>query len=480
MAHSIKSLANIEALKQWRPFLLGIPFQVKTDHAGLLSILRAKKTPMTPRMARWQLKLSEFNITEISHIPGPKNVLADALSREPLDQEQESQDVAPELPIFSLTSNADSFQQIQLGDPAAATLIAELTMDSASAANQRKFTLRNGCLYKAYHGLEADKLYVPKNFVPILLREFHDSPLTGAHLGLRKTLAKLRMRYWWPTFKKDVANYIQSCPKCQLSKAPRIKPAGLMSFIDIPSSPFETVQIDFWGPVTMSQGKKYILTLTDSFSKWLIAVATADCTALTAAKFLYHEVLTKFGAPRTLMSDRGTHFTHSIIKELNAMAGTRHILSTADHPRTQGIVERSHSTLNECLRSYTAASQKDWANFLPAVTFALNTSPSASHGYSPYFLLYGREANLPSDTMAPTIRLSSRRLPRRSAPRAHHDACYHATAAAAVRATVWYSSSGLPLRSWRSCPPPEQSPKAGHLSKASSSLSRPSVYHRHS
>jgi hypothetical protein len=246
-------------------------------------------------------------------------------------------------------------------------------------------------------------LVIPQQWKERIMQELHDDP-TGAHLGQDKTYNKVRLRYYWPKMKEEIQEFIRSCGDCQSAKVPRIKPAGMMSFIEVPCNPFDRLQLDFMGPIhKTSRGNKYILTAVDYLSKWIIAKPVRDCTAATAAKFMVSEVLTKFGYPEIVQSDRGKHFVADTFHEALKLMGSRQILSSPYHPQSQGTVEKSHDVIKDCIRQYVSADQKDWDVHLGCITYALNTSKHTTTNHSPFYILYGMEGRYPLERELPLI-----------------------------------------------------------------------------
>ena len=228
----------------------------------------------------------------------------------------------------------------------------------------------------------------------------HDEQSAG-HLGIKRTTARVQDRFYWPTLVEDVRQYCLSCPICQERKSPKTGPQGLLQPI-VTTEPWEMMAMDIWGPTptTTIQGNRYVLVISDHFSKWVELFPLPDKRAITIAKQLFH-VVGRFGAPRTLLSDQGKEFTATVVAELCALLGIHRVTTTAYHPQTDGLVERFNATMAQMLSAYTSEDQKDWDEFLPTVALAYNSSIHSSTGFSPYRLLFGRETPLPMDSTLP-------------------------------------------------------------------------------
>ena len=156
---------------------------------------------------------------------------------------------------------------------------------------------------------------------------------------------------------------------------------------------FDRIGIDFAGPFPQTtKMNKYVIVAIDYLTKWVEAWATIDNTAATTAKFLFQDIISRHGTPRIIQSDRGSHFVNSTIMELSKYFGITRKLTTSFHPQGNGLVERFNRTFKECTARCAQLYQGEWDEYLPAVLFAYTTMTQASTGYSPFYLVYGREA----------------------------------------------------------------------------------------
>jgi transposase InsO family protein len=239
------------------------------------------------------------------------------------------------------------------------------------------------------------RLFVPLSLRTDLLTRAHDDPTSG-HLAISRTYSRLVPAYYWPGMHADVARWCASCTTCLRRKTPRTAPPGLLQPITS-THPWELVVMDFLGPLPeTSSGNKYVLVIADHFSKWveLFPLPTASATA-TANSLV--DIICRFGAPETLLSDQGTHFTATLVSETCSLLGIHRRTGAAYHPQTQGLVERFNATLLDMVSSFTSSHQRDWDTHLRAIAFAYNTSEHATTGLSPYEVLFGTAATAPFD-----------------------------------------------------------------------------------
>ncbi|CAF1106157.1 unnamed protein product [Didymodactylos carnosus] len=249
--------------------------------------------------------------------------------------------------------------------------------------------------------------YVPKSRIRSdIIKIYHDTPANGAHFGCDKTTKKIQHRYFWPTMIKDIKNHIKSCVPCLQNNHSRRKPNGALKPIKPPDGVWHLLTMDFHGPIIpiSQRGNKYIISLTDVLSKFVIAKAVRDCTAETAARFL-KEVILKYGTPRCILTDNGSHFTAAMMEELFKRMGVIYLYSTPYHPQTNGQIERYNATMDAKIAALSNERRTNWDEQLPFVTFGYNTSIHATIGQTPFEMMYGRKPVLPFDQQSPLVSL---------------------------------------------------------------------------
>lgn len=198
--------------------------------------------------------------------------------------------------------------------------------------------------------------------------------------------------------KKSVVKHIRSCIACQAFNVSRQKPPGFLNPTTIPEGPNQLLAMDFCGPFpTTPQSNRYVLCLTDYFTKFIVAVALPNCTAITTAAAIFNDYICRFGVPRTIISDRGTSFKNELMNSLSKLLGYNHIFCTAYRPQSNGAVERFNSTFVTQLAKLTDRELNNWDSYLNPIIFAYNAGVHASTSFSPFELTFGRKPNLPTD-----------------------------------------------------------------------------------
>ena len=268
-----------------------------------------------------------------------------------------------------------------------------------------KFIVKKGVLHRVSRSLTADsqdildQIVVPVTFQQEVMRLAHENILSG-HLGVNKTLSKIRKLFFWPSMKTAVKKFVSRCHHCQLAGKPN-KPIPKAPLNNIPAvgEPFESVVIDIVGPLVKSRsGNIYILTIIDRMSRYPEAIPIRSTKAPIIVKHLI-DYFTRFGMPKTIQSDNGSNFCGKFFQSQMRELGIKHITSTPYHPESQGIVERMHQTLKNILRKLCDGKEEEWDKKLPFALFALRSAPSETLGFSPFELIFGHTVRGPLEIL---------------------------------------------------------------------------------
>ena len=369
-----EAYAIIHAIQVFRPYLYGRKFTVITDHKPLEWLM--SKTEPSGRLARWALKIQEFDIV-IGYRSGKTNQNADCLSRIPV----------PTVASLSLKVEND-WTLDQSKDDYCMKLLDELRNSETKDGHK---LLPTGELINK-HG----NLVVPANRIQEILEMNHDHMLAG-HLGIAKTLNRLQRQYDWPGMRKDVETYVKNCLTCARRKAYGSRKAPLHP-IPPADKVWERIAMDIVGPLQESQlGNKYILVMSDYASRFVITIPMEDQRAQTVAAHFVDKVITKYGAPEKVLTDQGTNFLSKLVKNICKLFKITQLRTTSYHLQTDGLVERFNRTLCDMLASYVNQEPSMWDIYLPFVTLAYNSARQTSLKESPFFLFFGREVILPND-----------------------------------------------------------------------------------
>ena len=409
--HDKELLAIFDAFTQWRHYLEGssLPVDVVTDHKNLEYFATSKT--LTRRQVRWSEYLCHFNMV-IRFRPGKLGGKPDALTRRwdvyPKEGDKAYSQLNPQnfRPIFTqdqLTASirATFLEEIVLRATVVmdvnqlhADIKAHLNDDPAAIAG---LTAANSGTSTRW-SLDASGLlrYDDRVWVPLVsgtsselrvrvLQYLHDHILSG-HFGQNRTLALVRREYTWPELRTFVRDYCRSCILCKRNKKPRHRPYGLLKPLPVPLRPWHSISIDFIEQLPISGEFDTILVIVDRSSKQVILIPCDEHidSPKLARLFLIH-VFSKHGVPGHVTCDRGSEFISSFFRSLGELLNMELHYTSGHHPEADGQTERMNQTVEQYIRMFTSYQQDDWDGLLPLAEFALNNSPSASTGISPFF-----------------------------------------------------------------------------------------------
>ncbi|KAI3724050.1 hypothetical protein L2E82_35815 [Cichorium intybus] len=245
------------------------------------------------------------------------------------------------------------------------------------------------------------RIWVPKYGATrkIVLDDSHKSKYSihPIHPGSTKTYQDLKQHYWWPGMKKRIAKYISHCEACAQVKAEHQVPYGTAQSLQIPAGKWEELTMDFvMGLPRTRRGHDSIWVIVDRLTKSALFLAMKETDSLGELAQLYiDEVIRRYGAPLSIVSDRDPRFKSNFWDSLQENMGTRIKMSTAYHPQTDGQSERTIQTLEDMLRSCAIDFGGSWDQHLPLVEFSYNNSYHSSIKMPPFEALYGRKCRTP-------------------------------------------------------------------------------------
>jgi transposase InsO family protein len=237
-------------------------------------------------------------------------------------------------------------------------------------------------------------IVIPSSLVLTVLESYHELPFT-AHQGVERTVEFIRKKYWWESLVSDVKEYIRKCEACAKRKTGHKMTAPLgdrleaREFLDI-------VSLDIVGPLPITEkGNRYLLTFIDHFTRFCDAIPIARQDTETIAREFVMKIITQFGVPKKLLTDRGANFTSVLIQETCKLLKIQKLQTSSYHPQANGLCERMHKLLIDMLSHFVRKDARNWDEYVPYAVMAYRAMPHCSTKYSPYYLVFGRDMRLP-------------------------------------------------------------------------------------
>lgn len=307
----LEALAIVCSLERFRVYLIGIRFLIKTD-CNSLKLLESKRD-MNTRIARWFVRLSEFNYT-IEHISGSINRVADSLSRYPVEEAKEMELVG--LPVLGISITTDWVAAMQRNSKE--ILSVRNKLEEGDSATHEKFTMFNSRVYKKSKKEDKWRLFVPVELRLELISEAHRNL---PHMGINKT-----------------------------------------------------VHTDHLGPIERTKNENlHVLAIIDGFSKYVFLKATVS-TGTREVIAAFREFISHYGKPARIISDRGTAF-RSNDQNFCDEYDIQHVKIATATPRANGQCERINRTITQSLSILTdLIEEEDWDEKLPEVQWVMNNT----------------------------------------------------------------------------------------------------------
>lgn len=395
------------AVKYFQHRLRGRELIIRTDHEPLVNAINNGWGDHSNKERNRIEYIKEYSAT-IKHIPGEKNPVADFLSRPAQDVTRtdtgRSDTPSTQTVLVNTVVNQETTCLLtptliatkQLEEPSTLAHAAECIRKPNSNLQMQERTVSEDNNLRIFgvisEGSTNFRPILPKTLRVLAFHNYHDI----AHQGSQKSVDLLASKYYWPELSSDVAAWTKACPKCQSCKVTRHNRQALQNYPNNPGR-FKIVHTDLVGPLQSSDNFRYILTIRDRGTGFIVSAAISDKTASSVVQAFTNHYIAKFGVPQTIVSDNGGEYISHVFGDLCDRLGIIHKTTTAYNPKCQGAIERIHRSLKTAFRALDDPSL--WANHLPYVTLALNNSTCDTNIFTAHQMTFGQAADLPGTVL---------------------------------------------------------------------------------
>ena len=438
----------------------GSKFTVFTDNNPLTYVMSSAKLNATGM--RWVNELSEYDFT-LKYRPGKSAADADGLSRNPLpvssvtphraapttnsivDLQREctsimtrddlAQILSPPDSSHCTTANVNTIDLTSLQDSSLPPLetvskadlslaqsvddmigpvfkavcesqrpsrreVSEMSRKSRLLFSQwRKLSIKDGVLLRKTN--KFTQIVLPSKYHQTVYRELH---VGMGHLASDRVEDLARQRFYWPHMPSDIDYFIRKKCSCLFTKQPNVQEKAKLVPLNA-THPFEVVSVDFMeiDKHAPAGGFRYVLVVCDHFTRFSQAYATKTKSSRAAAEKIFSNFILQYGFPSRIHHDQGTEWNNKLFQHLHRLTNIKASNTTPYHPMGDPYVERYNRTLKNMLSSIPEKEKKRWRNHLPKLCFAYNSTVHKATGYTPFYLLFGRESRLRVDGAFPSF-----------------------------------------------------------------------------
>ena len=404
-----ETLAVIHCLEHFRDMILGYKIKVWTDHTAIQNLFKHKN--LRGRLARWFVTLQNYDV-DFNYIPGKKNTVADALSRNTVNNHSERVMIGNIKDLVTL--NQEQITEELNKDEVWSKVIKYLkspelheTPKLPGKLKIEELTVEDDLIYrdakltgKSVTRDRVTQLVIPQSMTKDIMALVHDSA-PSSHPAKEKTYQRAQLKYYWPRMRKDIYAYVENCQICARTKGHTSAPAPMLTY-PTPNKPWERVHIDTLELPLSENGYKYLFVAIDYFSRYAILHPIPNKKAETIASAIFSEIITNHTTPKVIVTDNGGEFNNEVLSELCKIFGVKKVNVMAYHPQSNGVVERLNGKILSCLRTLIDPYSITWDSLIPHVKCALNTQINAATGETPHYILYGEDKKLPYELLNST------------------------------------------------------------------------------
>ena len=219
------------------------------------------------------------------------------------------------------------------------------------------------------------------------------------HNGINRTYAMLKRLYYWKGMKASITKHIKNCDNCQKCNL-QVVPYAKLHF-DTATFPMEFISMDLTGELypPSKSGHKYALTVICMLTGYIFCIPLKTKQASEVLQAYIDNIYAKFGGSLKILSDNGTELKNQLFEKIAKELGVKYKIYTVPYrSSSNGHIEGFHNLLKACISKHVSP-QLDWTSVIPLACAAYNFLPNEHSKESPFFLMFGRDAVLPLNSL---------------------------------------------------------------------------------
>lgn len=362
------------AIQHFRHNLEAQNFTIYTDHKPLTFAFKQRKDKLPPIQVNHLSFIAQFT-TDIQHISGSSNVVADALSR---------------IEAITIPETVD-FKSMAAAQKEDSEL--KKLLETENSLKLELVPIPGSEVELYCDTTQKPRPYVPQSHRRIVFNALHRL----SHPGANATTKLVASRYVWPKVRKDCRTWVRACQDCQRSKVTRHVQSPLGT-IELPTARFEHIHIDLIGPLPPADNYRYCLTAVDRFTRWPEVYPLQTMKAEEVAEALLTCWISRFGCPNRISTDQGRQFESQLYNHLGKILGSKRCRTTSYHPSANGMIERTHRHIKAAIMCHPDSS---WLQALPLVLLGVRSAIKEDLKASPAELVYGEPLRIPGEFLTP-------------------------------------------------------------------------------
>lgn len=379
-------------------YLFAKPFRVIVDHQPL-KFLFAPRSKLSPRIARWQLRLQCYDF-DVIYKKGSENI-ADFVSR--MNQSDNSSKTE------TLLKTTNQFTNFVTKTSMPKAMTSEEIKNHTSNDNVLQVlrqVIRTGRWHdnplvesykKIKYELSDDNGIILRGdriVLPTLLQRKAIQLAHEGHLGIEKCKSLLRSKVYWPNMNTMIESFIRNCTACKANS--KDAPPEPLKPSELPENVWTEISVDFFGP--LPSGEK-LLVITDLYSRFPLVEIMRNTNSQAVISH-FRKIFTTFGYPARVRTDNGPPFQSDELKNYFKLCDIKHVKITPLHPKSNGTIEKFMQVIKKSIRTATFIG-KNWKDALNITLQQYRASEHSTTGRSPASLFLNRElkTKLPSKIM---------------------------------------------------------------------------------